>query len=592
MPELERYPVAIIGGGPVGLVSSILLSQQKIPHVLFERYPSTSIHPKACGMNMRTVEIFRQIGIEREVLEQRAPQNTVSRTTWRTTLGPTSREIIGRDAWGGGAYQEEYKGSSPCPYVIIPQIRLEPILQRRAIELNPQGIRYGVEVTDTEEDGDRVILTTRDTNGSGICRFEARYVIGADGGRGLTDELGIKWERERDILDMVSAHFKAPLSAHHPDPRNFITWFIDPLKGGSIRTGYLYHLGPYPVTTETEEWLFACAVNPENVQDFKTEDMVERIHGTLQIPDLDINLISLSHWRVDSIVAEKYRSEKGRIFLVGDAAHRIPPWGALGLNTGIQDAHNLVWKLGLAIRSDKLGRYSALLDTYETERRPIGLRVAQTSLHNLQSHALIMDRALGISPQNNTESNVKAMEEYFIPHSTEGKSRRQAVQNAQNILDTEFHALGAEIGWFYPNIDPETPITSSNHGGQLLPNGELNCLQYHPSLLPGHHLPHIWLEKNGVVRSTRDLIPCDTLLFLISGPYGEATYDGVARVERIGDSGWRDADGMWANLKGHLAGILVRPDGIIAWKADHHSMLDMTGKGLAVVIERLTSGRR
>lgn len=230
-------------------------------------------------------------------------------------------------------------------------------------------------------------------------------------------------------------------------------------------------------------------------------------------------------------------SEKGRIFLVGDAAHRIPPWGALGLNTGIQDAHNLVWKLGLATRSDQLGRYNALLDTYETERRPIGLRVAQTSLHNLQSHALIMDRALGISPKNNTESNVKAMEEYFTPDSTEGKTRRQAVQNAQNILDAEFHALGAEIGWFYPNIDPENPITSSNHGGQLLPNGELNCLQYHPSLLPGHHLPHIWLEKNGVVRSTRDLIPCDTFLFLISGPYGEVTYDGVARVERIGDSG-------------------------------------------------------
>ncbi|KFY94797.1 hypothetical protein V500_03062 [Pseudogymnoascus sp. VKM F-4518 (FW-2643)] len=160
-------PVAIIGGGPVGLVSSILLSQQEIPHVLFERHPSTYIHPKACGMNQRSMEIFRQMGIEAEILEHRAPPDTVSRTDWYTSLGPNGREIIGRDAWGGGKYQGEYNRASPSPYVLLPQIRLEAILQKKALQLNCAGIHYGVHVTAVEEQADWVILTLMPNNGSG-----------------------------------------------------------------------------------------------------------------------------------------------------------------------------------------------------------------------------------------------------------------------------------------------------------------------------------------------------------------------------------------------------------------------------------------
>ena len=94
--------------------------------------------------------------------------------------------------------------------------------------------------------------------------------------------------------------------------------------GGSLKTGYLYHLGPYPINPETEEWVFACARLPhEQVHPWTEEDMLERLHRTLEIPDLPVNLISMSHWYVNAKVAERYRSEGGRIFLVGDAAHRV-----------------------------------------------------------------------------------------------------------------------------------------------------------------------------------------------------------------------------------------------------------------------------
>ena len=590
---IDKHPVAIIGGGPVGLLSSILLSQQKVPHILFERYPGTSIHPKACGINMRTVEIFRQIGIEQEVLRQRAPLDTVSGTAWYTNFGPGGREIFGQDAWGGGKYQEEYRRVSPCPYVTIPQIRLEPILQQRALELNPSGLKYESEVINFEENYNQVILTVREKSGAREYKIAAKYVVGADGGRGLTDKLGIAWEGERDIVEMVSAHVKAPISIHHPDPRNFITWFIDPRKGGSINTGTLYHLGPYPTTPNTEEWLFGCAINPNDPKEFTADDMMKRMHETLQIPNLNAEIKSISHWRVNSIVAAQYRSLKGRIFLVGDAAHRIPPWGALGLNTGIQEAHNLIWKLGIAIRSGQPESYNTLLDTYEQERRPIAQRVARTSLYNLISHSSVADRALDISPENDKESNIKSLQSFFDAADHDGESKRQAVERAQEILKGEFHALGAEIGWFYPNVDPEGERVPSDHGGQLLPNGEFDCLNYHPSVIPGHHLPHAWLAKNGTVVSMRDLIAKDKFLLLTSNSdHVRNLESSLVQLEVVGgDAGWRDVTGQWAEYSGinGAFSIVVRPDGIIAWREQGvgKEMLSNDPEWLTALLQRI-----
>jgi 2-polyprenyl-6-methoxyphenol hydroxylase-like FAD-dependent oxidoreductase len=102
--EVSQFDVAIIGGGPIGLTASIMLSLRGIKNVLYERHPNTSIHPKACGINQRTTEIFRKLGIEDEVYHHAAPAEVSGRTAWYTSLGPNGREIVSRDAWGFGKY--------------------------------------------------------------------------------------------------------------------------------------------------------------------------------------------------------------------------------------------------------------------------------------------------------------------------------------------------------------------------------------------------------------------------------------------------------------------------------------------------------
>lgn len=570
-----EHSVAIIGGGPVGLTSSILLSLRGIEHVLFERYPDTSIHPKACGINQRTIEIFRKIGIEDEVVQHSAPPEVAGRTGWYTSLGPEGRHIASRDAWGGGQYEEEYKRHSPSRYCILPQIRLEPILKRRALELNPRGIRYRSEVTDLHQTPDRAILSVRRENRDE--EVYARYVLICDGGRICTKSLDISWIGDRDIFEMATAHFRAPLRSQHPDPRNFITWFSSPEKGGSTKTGFLYQIGPWPLQPSNEEWVFACARADSDPSSFDGKAMTARLRDTLKIPDLPIEMLSVSHWTVNAIHAQSYRA--GRSFLVGDAAHKIPPWGALGMNTGIQDAQNLIWKLGIALQDEN--KYDRLLNTYDAERRSIGKSVDVWSLSNLLNHGSVLDVALGIDPTRSHEDNEKSIAPFWDPCHTEYPSKRAAVERALAVLDREFKAPGIEIGWYYSFVDIDNG-GKSLHDGQLLPNGEIDFQFYHPSTIPGHFVPHAWLRRGQEICAVFDLIPRDKMLLLAHSSQWKELRDSRVHVEIIGPEGWEDVDGEWQRqcFVGRNGAILIRPDGIVAWRGERNGWTPKTWTSL------------
>ncbi|OJD31511.1 aromatic ring hydroxylase [Diplodia corticola] len=597
-PSDSIYPVAIIGGGLVGLSASILLSLRGIPNVVFERHSGTSIHPKACGINQRTMEIFRVMGIEQDIYKVAAPPDIAGRTAWYTDLGSSGREIVSRDAWGLGQYAEEYAKHSPSRYSILPQIRLEPIISRRAKELNPYGIHYGKEVTDVSDaDHDHVLLTvkpTKSTSPDDTQLIRARYAIVADGGRSMTNKLGVAWEGEADIFHMVTAHIRAPqLRALHPDPRNFLTWFTSPAMGGSTNTGFLYQIGPWPLDAhppESQEWVFACALIATDPAAFDRDTMVARLRATLNLPGLPVDVISLSHWNVNAITAERYRvGRTGRVFLAGDAAHRIPPWGALGMNTGVQDAHNLVWKLELALSgadgdaNHSHSHYDALLTSYSAERRPIGAAAAASSLHNLRSHSLDMDRALGMGADRSAADNAAAIAPFFDAQHPLHRAKRDAVRAAQKQLDTEFKAPGTEVGWFYPQADHWGEGVRTRHAGQLregADGGDGDGLEfetefYRASTVAGHHLPHAWVEgKEGGERvAVRDLVPLSRMVLLVGRKDAgwEAFESGLVKVEVVGhEGGWRDVDGSWRRQRGvsDEGAVLVRPDGIVAWRGE------------------------
>lgn len=582
------HQVIIIGGGPTGLTASLSLSHQSIPHLLLEKHPSTSIFPKAVGLNARTIEYFRSLGLQNDILNVSAPRDTVSQTCWYTSLGlgpdgkGAGREVFTRDAWGGGRYKEVYERASPAEYTICPQIRLEPVLHGRARERNPGGIRNCAEVLAVEELHDRVRVRVRYTSSSDVKKKEkvvveeARYVIAADGGRFVADALRIKMQGERDIANMVSAHIRAPISQYHPNPHALITWFIDPALGGSIRTGFMYHVGPYPSTPETEEWIFACALLPhEKASGFDENAMLERLRRTLKIPRLSVKLKSISHWNINAVVAERYRGQGGRVFLVGDAAHRIPPWGALGLNTGVQDVQNLVWKLGIALNARNEREQKKLhkwLDTYEEERKPLAHQVAHTSLSDFRQHTLVVDRALGIRPDVSPEDNVRSMQAYLDKKNHDGDKLRTNIANAQKILDREFSALGFEVGWFYPSCDVDNEGARTCHGGQLMENGEFDITTYHPTAIPGHHLPHAFVLKENVRVSTRDLVmnhggknKC-VLATMAAEPWMVLQSDWV-HVEVVVDiSGPGKVDLATIYGIGKDGAVLVRPDGIVLWR--------------------------
>lgn len=580
--EIVKVPVVIVGGGPVGLTASILLSKLGIRHLLFEKHQGTAIHPKAVGLNQRTIEVFRSIGIEEEVIQEAAPKSTYERTAWYTSFdGPTElhgRQIAIRDAWGGGKYAKEYAAASPCHYTMLAQIRLEPLLRKKAENLAVSAIQFGKNVTDIQQDEQGVLVTVKDEDGNNF-QVKAEYLIGADGGRTVAKVLGISENGPTNLIDMVSAHFSADLSPYLPDNSCLINWFINPDFGGSIGSGYLYHLGPYE-NNVSKEWVFACAFASDDPERFDEKEMKNRLFRSLGIANLEVEIHSISHWYIQSVVAETFK--KGRCFLVGDAAHRIPPWGALGLNTGIQDVYNLVWKLGMALNNSKL---SPILETYDLERHPIAIAVANSSLSNFQNHGGIIDTALGISPTTPKEEGWEALHELWSD-TPGGEKKRHALKQAIEILDKEFHAHGAELGYHY-NL-------GSHISDELSTSPKSDMLIYRPTTTPGYHLPHAWLDgPNGRV-STLDLLSLDCFTLLVGENKDEwqtlvdeidAPYKDLIKIISIGrESIYTDQNNEWGKLRevDSSGALLVRPDSIVAWRSE--SLLE-TSKALQRVME-------
>ena len=587
MDELE-VPVLIVGGGGAGLTASMLLSSMGVASLLVSRYAGTSILPKAHVLNQRTMEIFTELGVASEVLARSTPAENMQATAWYAGVnGPHDgygRRLGRLEVWGGGYTDPDFIAASPCRTANLPQIRLEPVLKAHAERFPEADIRFHHELVGIEQDAEGVTATVLDRDTDERYRVRCAYLLGADGGRTVGDFVGIGMSGPTNLMRMVSTHMTADLSAYLDDSDVLIRWLVNPDFGGSWASGVLVAMGPERWGPDSEEWVFHLQYAVDDADALRPEKVLDRIRATLGIPDFSPTIHHISPWVMEGVLADEFRA--GRVFLLGDAAHRHPPTGGLGLNSAVHDAYNLCWKIA-AVLGGRAG--DELLDTYGAERRPVDAANIDAACKAAMNHYTI-DQALGLSPDKSPEDNWAEVRPLWedLPASAD---KRHALNRAIGSQTIEFRHHNVEFGYTYRSsaaVDDGSP-----------PYVPLDPVRlYEPSTKPGHPLPHAWVEREGERLALGTLVDGGHFV-LIAGEEGQAWVDAAEklaaehgiplRAARVGvlDSDYVDVRCSWLKHRGISpeGTVLVRPDRYIGFRS--HGAVDDPRTTLADAFSRI-----
>ena len=518
----ERVPVLIVGAGAAGLSLSLLLRQQGIGSVLVEQRADVSWYPRARNLNFRTLEVFRGLGLERQVIAAGSPVSRVFRS--ETLASPDREELLAVDAATRIVDHPEILTPEP-PSWYCPQSRLEPILLAAATERG-NDVRYNTELVSFTQDGRRVTATIRNRSTGTSSLIRADYLAACDGAHSqVRDALGVQTEGLGELDEhYVFVYFRADwgelvrgyeadaILVEQPDFRGF--FLITDVDRGML----LIQPGPS---------------NQSSAQTYTTERFKEMVSEGLGKPDLAVEIVDVVHWQPAQRVAEHF--QQGRVLLVGDAAHTMPPKLGLGVNTAIQSAQNLGWKLAAVLKGHASPQ---LLATYEAERRPVGLLASEQSLVGPAASLLTQD-------------------------------------SSDKLLATRRRVplFSLIVGYRYRS----QAVLPGGNGLPLPAQSELLEKPGQLTALPGTRLPHLWVEQHGQRVSTLDLL--DGRFVLLVGPGGRlwqkaaptvaasrgielATYRLAADGDLLDrEDGWRTKLGMSA-----AGAVLVRPDGFVAWR--------------------------
>jgi 2,4-dichlorophenol 6-monooxygenase len=558
--------VLIVGGGGSGLSSSILLSDLGVDSLLVERRPGTSHMPKAGAHNQRTMEIFRRHGIADQIQAIGMPAETRIRATWLTSLGGNDeldrRHLFSLDVNGEGIYRDMFEKDSPELSAGLGQYLLEPLLRSNADQRNPGRVCFGFELTSLTQDGDSAIAEIRECENNQLHRVRARYVIAADGGRTVGPMLGVAMIGQTGLATMTSLYFKADLSEYVKDDV-VVHWLVGP-RFGSWAGGCLVKAGPKNWDRHSETWTIHLMIPPDDpdAQNLTKDRALARLRVLLNLPELDAEILGVSPWHIESVHIEKSRI--GKVFFIGDAAHRQPPTSGLGLQSAIQDADNLAWKLAAVIKG---WANEAILDTYETERRPVIQENIEYALFAFQNQ-FAFEAGMGLTHAKTPEER-RAVFLKYLEDSPMGRTRR---------------AVGAEVfGTGRMELDPhDREIGFHYEEGVVLPDGSAPPprdpmgIIYTPTTRPGHRLPHAWLNNRGKRLSTHDIGGIGTFI-LLTGSGGARWCEAAARLSaRLGvpieayriaaDGDFGDPRRSWSALSEIETdgALLVRPDRYIA----------------------------
>ncbi|GAA3367309.1 hypothetical protein GCM10020367_67820 [Streptomyces sannanensis] len=516
----HRVPVLIVGGSLVGLSSSLFLGRLGIRHMLVEKHAGTSMHPRGRGNNVRTMELFRVAGAEQRIKDAASILAGNHGILQTSSLTDDEGEWLFKKIDPGDTLAR----FSPSTWCLCSQNDLEPVLLTCAREYTGD-LRYSTQMLSFEQDAEGVtaIVKNRDTGEHSTVR--ADYLIAADGPRSpIRERLGIGHTGPGDLFHNVSITFDSRELADIVGDRRFIVCYLtDPDGDGAL----------LPVDNR-EKWVIHVPWHPdrgETLEDFTDERCVEHIKKATGVSGLDVRITGKAPWHAAERVAERYADR--RVFLVGDSAHEMSPTGAFGSNTGIQDAHNIAWKLA-AVLEGWAG--PGLLETYEMERLPL---------------------ARATSARASARS---------VEHSHPGYAPAPGVGGGR-----QSGMLTVAMGYRYPRgavlgADSELPVVPE----RMQLGGE-----------PGTRAPHMWVRRSGKRISTLDLY--ERSFVLLSGAEGKDWHAAASRVaEQLSlrldayrvDSGPEaelapENGADWAEVHGTTAGgaVLVRPDGFVAWRA-------------------------
>jgi 2,4-dichlorophenol 6-monooxygenase len=564
----EQVPVLIVGGGGAGLTASMLLARQGVEHLLVSARPETSDLPKAHVLNQRAMEVLEDCGVADQIAERGTPAEHMQATAFYAGFaGPDvgyGTRLTRLESWGAGGENDNWRAASPWRQLNLPQVRLEPILKAGAERLSPGRIRFNHEVIGLEQDSEAVRAAVRDNDTGEEYAVRSEYVIGADGGRRCAAELGITYEGLGVVTETATLHVSADFSRWARDPDVLIRWIYSPQYGSLI---VMVPMGPERWGPDSEEWVIHVNYPVDDPRAQSDEQVEADVRKAIGLTELPMKIHKITRWSVDAVMASSFRS--GRVFLVGDAAHRHPPTGGLGLTSAIHDVQNLCWKLA-AVLQGHAG--PELLDTYEPERRSSDERNAQRSLENAVNHFAIGD-ALGVSHEQSPEQNWAALRRMWsgLPEDAEHRSKVLRMMRMQSM---EFNELNVEFGYAYDSaaVVPD---------GTPAPDPVEEIRVYEPSTWPGAPLPHAWIDdEDGNRRPIKDLVAPGRFL-LIAGEDGEAWCEAARELAaeadlpidavRIGhlDGDLFDPRCMWMRLReiGRDGAVLVRPDRFICWRS-------------------------
>jgi len=487
MFEIETLDVLVVGAGPAGLTLSLLLTGLGVGVVCVERRDEISNLPRARGVHARAVEILRACGAEEAM---RARELLIEP---RLEQRPDLVSPVLHAAVSGGPELTEV---SPCEGIAISQDLFEAVLRDRLKEVAPGALRTGVELMSITEaaDGVHAVLLDRHTGES--RGLDCRYVAAADGWRSrLRTQLGIELDGPDQLGTARAVTFRADLRRWVGDPPPALVTLTG---GGSV-------LIP---THADHRWVVSVPLRPG-----LPDDPVELIRGALGLPDLTVEVLTDSSWTAGAQTARSF--SEGRVFLVGDAAHRVPPAGATGVSSALADAHNLAWKIAAVCAGWASPR---LLATYAVERRAVALTTTQVAFDLWQ--AMMSPDGYGPSVDMRT----------------------------------------VDMGYRYDS--------AAVFGGAAV---EPSADPYVPTAAPGARAPHAWLGEGAARYSTIDLFGRGFVL--LAGSEGRVWPGAAVEVAAamgvpLGATVLTDPSATAAYAITGAAAVLVRPDGHVAGRLD------------------------